>query len=70
MKYIKILFRILSLPFLFVFVFFAKLRDTLVICFLWVRYGGEIIPYQKHFNPTLIGELLTKLQKSYDKIQR
>ncbi len=61
----QIFFRLLALPFFFAMVAIAAIRDTLWLCGLWIRFGGEMIPHRKR--PTGIHDVYVKLEKFLEK---
>jgi hypothetical protein len=58
----KYLCRILVLPMLLVIVLFRLLLSTITFCVQWVRYGGEIIAYNKNHKDKIadLMEILTR----------
>jgi len=47
MKTIKIIFRLLALPFILAVYLIARFRDTFYFIYLWIRYGGESVAFKK-----------------------
>jgi len=59
----KYLFRILGAPFLLILLTLAVIRITFVRMYLFIRYGGEWITYDKKINKKTIG---TYFEKQFD----
>lgn len=62
MKIIKIIFRIIGLPFYITLLFIALIRVLLFHTFHWLVYGGELMAYSKTFNPDTIAKMLEEHQ--------
>ena len=56
---VKIFFRLLSLPFIMGISLLAALRNTVMLWVRWVCFGGELMTWDKEFNPNTIANLLT-----------
>lgn len=65
---IKIIFRIIAFPFVAVIVLIASIRNYLYTCYLWLRYGGELMMHDKVFNPETIREQVTKIKELIDTV--
>lgn len=61
MKAFKIFIRLLAFPFVAGIVLIASIRNYLFTCWLWLRYGGELMMNDETFNPDTIREQLKKL---------
>lgn len=59
----KLLFRILSLPFIVCLLLLACVRDVLVLSWLWLKHGGEFFAYRK--SPKTIMDVYRKLESQH-----
>lgn len=56
----KILFRLLAFPFVAVIILIAAVRNYSYTLIHWLLYGGELITYDKVFNPESVRDLIKK----------
>jgi len=49
----KYLFRLIALPFFIAFVLISLFRDTLILAFGFMRYGGELVTFKKNSKETI-----------------
>ena len=64
MKAISITLRLLVLPAFFMIAMVFQVKKVLVTCWLFVRYGGELIHYDRNVNPVTIAEAYEKISNS------
>lgn len=57
----KIFIRIIAFPFVACIILIATIRNYLFTCWLWLRYGGELMTHDDTFNPETIRAQLKKL---------
>jgi hypothetical protein len=57
----KIIFRILSSPFILILIILAALRYVVIEFFMFMKYGGELSRYSKDVNPKTFAEIIYKL---------
>lgn len=63
----KIIFRLIAVPFFILFVLISLIRDTLVLTFSFMRYGGELVAFKKNSKETIRGLFdLVEKQKHSD----
>lgn len=60
---IKIIFRIIALPFVAVIVLIASIRNYIYTLWLWLSRGGELLMHDDTFNPETIRDQFKKLIK-------
>lgn len=61
--FINIVFRIISLPIVFILILVAYFKSVFTICVLWVMFGREVVIFEKDTRngvKDLINELLKK----------
>ena len=61
-KFIKIFFRIITMPFVTIFILLAALRHCLYFMIDYMKFGGELIAYPE--NPILIKDVYEKLKEA------
>lgn len=49
----KIIFRLIVLPIFIVFVLISLIRDTLILSFSFLKYGGELVAFKKNSKETI-----------------
>ncbi len=59
---IKVIFRILALPFVAGIVAIALLRNYFFTLYLWLRNGGELLAHDKTFNPETMRAQFVKME--------
>lgn len=63
---LRILTRIVALPFFVVLHGLFALRGLIYITVMWLLYGGEYISYKKGDDKRMIGEIYDKLVKQHN----
>lgn len=51
----KVIFRIIVLPVFITFVLISLIRDTLILSFSFLKYGGEMVAFKKNSKETIRG---------------
>ncbi len=59
----KILFRLLTLPFVASIILLAAIRNYIYTLYLWIRGGGELITHDDAFNPATHRDQFIQIQE-------
>ncbi len=62
----NIFWRIAGFPFVLALILTAATRDVLMLSFLWLRYGGEMIAHRKKQNVKGIADVYRQVEKHFE----
>lgn len=61
---VKILFRLIAFPFVAAFILIAAIRNYFYTCYLFLSGGGELVTYDKVFNPETIRQHFEQMKQA------
>ena len=66
--FFKYFFRLTAFPFVAGIILIASIRNYFFTCYMWLRYGGELMAHDAVFNPETIREQLNKLLQDANRL--